>query len=69
MKRHAFVRVYLNTLTGNLIPIEYASCNSWTEFENNNISEVFVYNAYKDEFPTMRNLEQEIKERLVTIKK
>ena len=67
MKRHYFVRVYLNTLTGNLIPIEYASCNSWTEFENKNISEVFAYNAYKEEVPTMRNLEQEIKERLAEL--
>ena len=67
MKRHCFVRVYLNTLTGNLIPIEYSNCNSWTEFESKNISEVFAYNAYKEEVPTMRNLEQEIKERLAEL--
>ena len=67
MKRHAFVRVYLNTLTGNLIPIEYADCNSWTEFENKNISEVFAYNTYKEEVPTVLNLKQEIKERLAEL--
>ena len=42
-------------------------CNSWTKFESDNIAEVFVYNAYKDEVPTMRNLEQEIKERLAEL--
>lgn len=67
MKKNAFVRVYINTRTGNLIAIKYANCNSWTEFESKNISEVFVYNAYKDEVPTMLNLEQEIKERLAEL--
>ena len=67
MKRHAFVRVYLNTLTGNLIPIEYASCNSWTEFENKNIAEVYTYNAYKEEVPTMKNLKEEIEEKLAEL--
>lgn len=67
MKKHTFVRVYLNTHTGNLIAIEYADCNSWTEFESKNISEVYTYNAYKEEVPTMRNLEQEIKERLAEL--
>ena len=42
-------------------------CNSWTKFESKNISEVYTYNAYKEEVPTMRNLEQEIKERLAEL--
>ena len=67
MKRHAFVRVYLNTLTGNLIPIEYSNCNSWKEFESKNISEVYTYNAYKEEVPTMLNLKQEIIEKLAEL--
>ena len=67
MKKHAFVRVYLNTVKGNLIAIEYSDCNSWTKFESDNIAEVFVYNAYKEEVPTMLNLKQEIKERLAEL--
>jgi len=67
MKRHYFVRVYLNTVKGNLIAIEYSDCNSWTKFESGNIAEVFVYNAYKEEVPTMLNLKQEIKERLAEL--
>ena len=64
MKKKIFVRIYINITTGNLIPIEYADCNSYTQFENEKIIEVFAYNAYKEEVPTMLNLKQEIKERI-----
>jgi len=68
MKKHAFVRVYMNVSNGCLIPRSYSDCNSWTDFgDNRNIAEVFTYNAYKEEVPTVLNLKQEIKERLAEL--
>ena len=65
MKKHAFVRVYMNVSNGCLIPRSYSDCNSWTDFgDNRNIAEVFTYNAYKEEVPTMKELKQEIEERI-----
>ena len=68
MKKHAFVRVYMNVSNGCLIPRSYSDCNSWTDFgDNRNIAEVFTYNTYNTLVPTMKELKQEIEERLAEL--
>ena len=67
MKRHCFVRVYLNKSTGRLISVEYADGNSYTAFGDKNVYEVFEYNYIKKHVPTMAELGGEIKEKLVDI--
>lgn len=63
-KRSNFYRIYLNKTTGKVWTNTYASCNSWTQYQDKNIVEVtsgygkysiFGFNGF-----TMQELKQEL---------
>lgn len=67
MKRHNYVRVYINLTTGICFPVEYADSNSYTVFEDKNVFEVFTFNRTQQHVPTMSELKESIEEKLVDI--
>lgn len=63
LKKSSFARIYVNVSTGNVFAVQYADCNSYTQFDSQNIEHVCRFNSRIDN-PTMNWVESEVNQRL-----